>query len=132
MKWGGETNTWEQTCCWINKKYPPTNHSWKSQIQTSRMESQIVVLCREINLIKAVLTSIPMYSMGTHLLPKDTCKKLNALQRDIWWGFKEGEKHLYLKAWSHFQQEKARGSLGIREMEWVNKSLITKIGWRFL
>ncbi|KAF6156613.1 hypothetical protein GIB67_014592 [Kingdonia uniflora] len=82
-------------------------------------------------LIKSVTSAIPTYQMSCFALPKATCKTINRLQRDFWWGKrKEANKPLYLKKWKEICRLKREGGLGIREAETTNKAYLSKLVWR--
>lgn len=80
---------------------------------------------REI-LIKSTLSSIPSNFMSTVKLPKGIIKKINSIICDFWWGFDNASKHLYLKSWASFQFPKIYGGLGIRNLDFMNWSLVMK------
>ena len=62
--------------------------------------------------IQAVGSATSIYPMSSWLFPKNTCSKINGLLRDFWWGFKEGKRGLYLKAWDSICVPKSAGGLG--------------------
>ena len=41
-------------------------------------------------LIKSSLSSLPSYHMSTTHMAKNVCHKLDSLNRDFWWGFRDG------------------------------------------
>lgn len=105
------------------KKYQSKLKGWKEKLLSHAGKT---------TLIKLVLASIPSYHMATNLIPKSTCKDINKMQRDFWWGKEEGKGKIYLKSWSTFQKAKDNEGLGIKEMEAVNNALKAKLGWRFI
>lgn len=72
---------------------------WKSKL-LSRVGCTI--------LIKLVIHSILSYSMGTFLLPKSTCREIDAVTRKLWWiGSLEKDHFTSFKAWEDLRQPKA-------------------------
>ncbi|CAA7016118.1 unnamed protein product [Microthlaspi erraticum] len=69
---------------------------------TSRMagwKSRVLSTVGRLTLTKAVISLIPVHSMGTILLPKSTLGKLDQLSRSFLWGSHIGERKQYLVAW---------------------------------
>ncbi|XP_026378414.1 uncharacterized protein LOC113272831 [Papaver somniferum] len=85
---------------------------------------------REV-LIKSVTSSACIYQMNCFKVPKKTCKDLDKLQRDFFWGENiENPTGYYPKAWTSVCKQKELGGLGFMNLELLNSSMITKIGWR--
>jgi hypothetical protein len=54
-------------------------------------------------------------------------------QGNFWWGFpQDKQNNLYLLAWDNICQPKALGGLGIRSMEFLNNSLLARLGWKMV
>ena len=84
-------------------------------------------------LIKVVAATVPSYAMSTFLLPKSFCRMLDQMFKNFWWGFPpEKFRNLSFKSWNFLCSPKALGGLGIRLMEEVNLTLISKLGWKLL
>jgi hypothetical protein len=82
-------------------------------------------------LVKSVANVIPTYIMSIFLLPKSFCEVINSGLRKFWWGFPQEKKHnLSLFAWNNICQPKALGGLGLRSMEFLNNSLLARLGWK--
>ncbi|OVA12650.1 Reverse transcriptase zinc-binding domain [Macleaya cordata] len=71
------------------------------------------------------------HQMTCFPIPKATINKLEAKQRDYWWG-KDSPKGLYLKSWSAICKPKSVGGLGFKNLQLFNKSLMAKLAWRML
>jgi hypothetical protein len=81
--------------------------------------------------VKAVANAIPTYVMSIFLLPKSLCSDINNGLRKFWWGFPQDKKHnLSFLSWKSICQPKALGGLGIRSMEFLNNSLLARLGWK--
>ena len=79
-------------------------------------------------LIFSVASSIPSYQDSSLLLPKQACKKLDAMNRNFWWGYKEeNKKGCCLKSWDSIYTPKCVGGLGIKKTEDMNKALVAKM-----
>ena len=84
-------------------------------------------------LIKSVANAIPSYIMSLFFLPKSLCLEINSVLRKFWWGFPHDKNHnLSFLSWEKICQPKALGGLGICSMEFINKSLLARLGWKML
>jgi hypothetical protein len=84
-------------------------------------------------LIKSVANAIPSYIMSLFLLPKNFCSEINSILRKFWWGFPQDKKHnLSFLSWDCICQPKALGGLGICSMEFINNSLLARLGWKLV
>lgn len=77
---------------------------------------------REV-LIKATISSIPMYFMSTAKLHQSLLKKITAIMQKFWWGFDSDSKHLYTKRWDSFQFPKIYEGLRFRNLNIMNWAL---------
>jgi hypothetical protein len=83
-------------------------------------------------LINSVLNSIPIFYLSLMKMPGHVRKKVIQIQRDFLWGGVRGRKKLCWVKWKVVCKEKAKGGLGVRDIEVVNLSLLTKWRWRLL
>jgi hypothetical protein len=84
-------------------------------------------------LIKAIASTIPLYTMSTFLLPDSIYSALDKMFKDLWWGFPKGKsRNLCLKSWSSMCTPRRLGGLGFRLMKETNLALIAKLGWKIL
>jgi hypothetical protein len=82
-------------------------------------------------LVKSVANAIPTYIMSIFLLPKSFCAVINSGLRKFWWGFPQEKKNnLSFLAWNNICQPKSLGGLGLRSMEFLNSSLLARLGWK--
>jgi hypothetical protein len=96
--------------------------SWKARLLSQAART---------TLVKSVANAIPTYIMSIFLLPKSFCEVINSGLRKFWWGFPQEKKHnLSLLAWNNICQPKALGGLGLRSMEFLNNSLLARLGWK--
>lgn len=84
-------------------------------------------------LIKTTFEASPLHSMQVFLWSSGLAAKLDKLSRDFFWGFKnDGQRHLYLKAWSQLCLPKKDGGLGLRRFHHINLAFVSKIGWQLI
>ncbi|XP_075638407.1 uncharacterized protein LOC142610480 [Castanea sativa] len=84
----------------------------------------------KLTLIKSVMQAMPIYAMSVHLLPKETCNRIDKLMRDFWWGDNIERRKIHTVAWEKNCQTRSNGGLGIRKTEIFNKALVAKQFWR--
>ncbi|KAG7558925.1 Ribonuclease H-like superfamily [Arabidopsis thaliana x Arabidopsis arenosa] len=89
-------------------------------------------LAGRITLTKSVLSSIPVHSMNTVLLPASTLEKLDKASRSFVWGTTQEKKKIHLMAWKRVCKPKAAGGLGLMMAKDMNRALLAKVGWRIL
>ncbi|XP_048319507.2 uncharacterized protein LOC125418867 [Ziziphus jujuba] len=81
-------------------------------------------------LIKHMVTSIPVYTMSTFLLPKGWCQRIQSKARAfLWTNDTSNMRGFNPIAWRKVCQSKFNGGLGIKHLWNFNKALIAKIGW---
>ncbi|CAA7037248.1 unnamed protein product [Microthlaspi erraticum] len=95
-------------------------------------KGRVLSMAGRLTLTKAVISSIPVHSMSTILLPKSTLAKLDQLTRSFLWGSDGENKKQHLVAWQRVCLPKRDGGLGIRSAAEMNKAMIAKVGWRLL
>ncbi|KAL5799332.1 hypothetical protein ACOSQ3_032388 [Xanthoceras sorbifolium] len=83
-------------------------------------------------LIKAVIQSIPLYSMSLFKFPKSLVKDLHRICASFWWGSGSGSRKLHWASWVKLCRSKADGGLGFHDFSAFNQALLGKQCWRFI
>jgi len=95
-------------------------------------KSRTLSLAGRITLTKAVLSSIPVHSMSSIILPASTLESLDKVSRTFLWGGTTDKRKLHLLAWKKICKPKEEGGFGVRGSRDMNKALVAKVGWRLL
>lgn len=81
-------------------------------------------------LIKSVLTSIPLYRMGSFAFPKKVLHQLDAAVINFFWGFKSDRPAMHMLNKHILFAPKSIGGLNIRSFSLMNQALLAKQFWR--
>ncbi|CAA7030525.1 unnamed protein product [Microthlaspi erraticum] len=95
-------------------------------------KGKLLSFAGRITLTKAVLSSIPVHTMSTALLPQSTLNRLDKTSRSFIWGDTADQRRQHLLSWDRVCVPKSEGGLGIRRAQEMNIALIAKLGWRLL
>ena len=82
-------------------------------------------------LIKAVLSSLPVYYLSLFKMPKKVALEINKIQRRFLWSSKHNSKTTALVKWEIVQKPKKEGGLGVGDLVIKNAALLFKWWWRF-
>ena len=82
-------------------------------------------------LIKAVLSSLPLYYLSIFRMPKRVANDITRLQRRFLWSGSKDGKFNPLVRWDIVQKSKTKGGLGVGNLILKNASLLFKWWWRY-
>eukprot|EP00253_Pinus_taeda_P007926 PITA_07926 len=83
-------------------------------------------------LLKAILQSIPVYSLSIRVASKGVCAKLRDIFGKFIWGGPTQQRKWALVSWTNLIKRKDEGGLGLRDPEVLNKVIGAKLWWRWL
>jgi hypothetical protein len=84
-----------------------------------------------LTLLKARLSSIPIYLMSVIKFPKWAIKAINSQMSNFFWNDQEGNHKYHLANWQSLCQRKEAGELGIPDMRELNLCLLASWVQRF-
>jgi Reverse transcriptase (RNA-dependent DNA polymerase) len=81
----------------------------------------------KITLLNSVITSIPIYWMSFYKLPNKVKHRIDQLRRRfLWYGGSSVRKKISLVSWKIICKSKDQGSLGMLDLDVLNKTLLTR------
>ena len=83
-----------------------------------------------LTLTKAVLSTIPSYTIQGCLLPSRILTNLDKECKNFLWGSTDKKKKLHMVGWPKVTKPKNRGGLGLHAVWERNTTLVTKLCWR--
>jgi hypothetical protein len=118
----------------IDRKKADSFIDLKKQIlaKVTGWKTRILSQAARTTLIKSVANAIPSYTMSPFPLPKHFCYDIDMMLQKFWWGFPQDKHNLSLLSWENICKPKALGGLGICSIEFLNNSLLARLGWKLL
>ncbi|GKV47235.1 hypothetical protein SLEP1_g54153 [Rubroshorea leprosula] len=81
-------------------------------------------------LLNSVLSALPIFYMSLFSLPKSVLAELTRIQRCFLWGGAELNKKISWVKWDHVCQAKAKGGLGVPDLQRKNSAMLGKWWYR--
>ncbi|KAJ4827119.1 hypothetical protein Tsubulata_002464 [Turnera subulata] len=101
----------------VIQKFHSRLHSWKGRFLS---------FAGRLELLKSVLSSLPLFYLSMFTIPVLVAKKLVRIQRTCLWGGTTITKKLCLIAWAKIAKPKEHGGLGVENLLLKNQSLLFK------
>lgn len=114
----------------INGRVTTTTYRYileKVQAKLAGWKAKSLSLAGRITLATSVLTSLPLYTMQSTLLPSGTCKSIEKIIRQFIWGHSDTRKGISLVRWSDLCQPRQHGGCGILNLEAQNRAFMSKL-----
>ncbi|XP_028113696.1 uncharacterized protein LOC114311727 [Camellia sinensis] len=115
---------------------PRRKKTWKPVIDKIKLrlagwKRRSLSFASRLTLIKAVLSSLPVYFLSLFRVPEGIAKEIDQIQAAFLWGGPDLKRTLYLVKWSEVTKSIKQGGLGIKRIRDVNVCLLLKWWWRF-
>ena len=93
-------------------------------------QARYLSMAGRATLIKALVTSVPLYAMQTTLLPQKICHHIDKLSCNFLWGDTEHRRSCHTVNWETVTLPKEAGGLGISSTRHRNKAILMNQAWR--
>lgn len=101
----------------------------KIQKRMASWKKRLLNKAGKVCLAKSVTSSIPIYPMQTHFLPRSVCNQIDSLTRQFIWGKKGSTRSRNLINWEVLTLPIDVGGLGMQDTRATNLSLLGKLIW---
>ena len=93
-------------------------------------QARYLSMAGRATLIKALVSSVPLYAMQTAILPKNICQHIDRLSCHFLWGDINGRKGCHTINWDTITLPKKAGGLGITSTRHRNQAILMNQAWR--
>ena len=104
----------------------------KYERKLARWKQRYISCGGRVTLIKAALTSIPIYFLSFFRIPKSVEERLKRIQRRFLWGGGLEQKRIAWIKWDQVCMPKEKGGLGIKDIRIFNLALLGKWKWNYM
>ncbi|GKV41384.1 hypothetical protein SLEP1_g48927 [Rubroshorea leprosula] len=104
--------------------WSPMIDSFKKKLAS--WKNRFISLGGRITLLNSVLSSLPVFMMSVHLLPKGLILILDKIRRNFLWGGGENNKKINWVCWEKVCRSKLDGGLGVKDLRKFNLALLGK------
>lgn len=104
----------------------------KIEKRLASWKGRMLSIAGRLTLIKASISSLPLYYMSLFPAPKGVIEKINKLQRGFLWSGGSGKKYLALVDWNYLERPKSLGGLSCGSILHRNSALMFKWAWRLV
>ncbi|GKU92387.1 hypothetical protein SLEP1_g6121 [Rubroshorea leprosula] len=105
--------------------------TWRPMIESFKKKlaswkNKFISLGGRITLLNSVLSSLPVFTMSVHLLPKGLILILDKIRRSFLWGGGESIRKVNWVCWEKVCRSKLEGGLGVKDLRKFNLALLGK------
>ena len=93
-------------------------------------QARYLSMAGRATLIKASVSSVPLYAMQTAILPQNICQHIDRLSCHFLWGDTNGRKGCHTINWDTITLPKEAGGLGITSTRHRNQAILMNQAWR--
>lgn len=83
-------------------------------------------------MLKAVFSSIPLYTLSVHKMPVWAKKQLDSILLKFLWQGTEDKRRYALVAWKKICKSIDQDGWGIKDLDTMNRALLGKWSWQFM
>ncbi|GKV01533.1 hypothetical protein SLEP1_g14082 [Rubroshorea leprosula] len=102
----------------------PMIDSFKKKLAS--WKNRFISLGGRITLLNSVLSSLPVFAMSVHLLPKGLILILDKIHRNFLWGGGANNRKINWVGWENVCRSKLDGGLGVKDLRKFNLALLGK------
>ncbi|CAL5358449.1 unnamed protein product [Camellia sinensis] len=103
----------------------------KFKLKLASWKRRFLSFAGRLTLIKAVLSSLPIYYLSLFKMPTGVAKEIAKIQSTFLWGGSNLRRKIHLVKWGEVTLSKSQGGLGVKRIDLMNVCLLLKWWWRF-
>lgn len=89
-------------------------------------------LAGRVILINSVLSAIPIYTLSFYKVPKNILNEIKSTQANFLWNGGDNKRVIHWVSWDMVCKDRAEGGLGIKNVEILNVTFLSKWKWIIL